>query len=236
MKRVLIFCLFALFIGLFPKMAYGSDIRLIIDGQELHYMSSPPIMMDNRVMVPARDVFERVGGIIGWHEGHRQVTVFLGDDVLVMTVGLREANLNGQSIMMPVAPVVRNDRTLIPLRFPAEAFGLDVDWCDDDRTAFVNSKDNGESQEEDDDLPGSGLPPLSGLPLIPPPSPDNEPSYEAESDKEELPWEGAPNELPPPGATIITPEDNDPDLARSVSTAPIQTIPHPSLDQKYRLD
>ncbi|MCL2216099.1 MAG: N-acetylmuramoyl-L-alanine amidase family protein [Defluviitaleaceae bacterium] len=234
MKRILIVLIF-IFAVAFPITVYGADIRLVIDGQEIHNLSAPPVMVDERVMVPARDVFERVGGVVGWHGGHRQVSVFHGDDVLVMTVGLREARLNGESIMMQLAPIMVNDRTLIPLRFPAEAFGLCVDWCNETRTAIVNSQGDENGNE-------SLLPPISEIPIIPlppqngyangmpiitlPPS-GGEPGDEIYvSDKEELPWEGAPNELPPPGVTVATPEYN-PDLAIDVSTAPIQTIPHP---------
>ncbi|MCL2839788.1 MAG: N-acetylmuramoyl-L-alanine amidase family protein [Defluviitaleaceae bacterium] len=219
LKLLLIYTLAMIFVSLFPVVAYGTNIRLIIDGQEVHNMSASPVIIDDRVMVPARDVFERVGGVIGWHEGHRQVTVRYADDVLVMTVGLREARLNGQSIMMQVAPIVIDDRTLIPLRFPAEAFGLDVDWCETTRSAIINSDGeyNGNGDENGTEI----------IPLPPSTVPNEPPNNIYESDKDELPWEGAPNELPPPNAILVAPEGNDLNLARSVSTTPITTVSHP---------
>jgi len=114
-------------------------VRLIIDNQEMTGLDTPPLILQNRVMVPARAVFERVGGIVDWIEARRQITVRIGGDTLIMNVGQTQAQLNGQPIMMEVAPVILGGRTLIPLRFPAEAFGFDVAWDHVGRAAVLHS-------------------------------------------------------------------------------------------------
>jgi len=116
-----------------------SQVRLVVDGNELFGLDSPPIILNNRVMVPARAVFERVGGRVEWNYLHRQITVHYGSDILVMTVGQTQAVLNGRGIAMEVPPVILNDRTLIPLRFPAEAFGFDVAWDHVGRAAILHA-------------------------------------------------------------------------------------------------
>ena len=170
MKKLVSLSLFALFTALFSISTYASSARLIIDNREILELPSPPVIQNDRVLVPARAVFEEMGGVVGWHANNRQVTVFHGDNVLVMTIGSRSATLNGQQINMPVSPSIINDSTMIPLRFPAEAFGFDVDWDPTENAAIVNSPINGESEEPPVEEPPTQEPPVQNPPVQNPPS------------------------------------------------------------------
>lgn len=210
LKKHLYLGIFALILASMPVFTYGMDtpVRLILDGNELYDLREPPVIVNDRILVPFRDVFERVGGIVGWHSVHRQVSLFYGDDVLVLTIDETNANLNGNFIQMHTSPIIYNGRAMVPLRFPAEVFGFDVHWDASKRAAILNSPGNGNSAIE-----------------------TTEPSYEYEqdeSDKVDVPWKGTPDgeTLPPPGATIVQGKNN-PNLARNVSSSTIQTIPHP---------
>jgi hypothetical protein len=48
--------------------------------------------------------------------------------VLVLTIGSTIATKNGATVYLDTAPVITNGRTLVPLRFIAEAFGIDPLW------------------------------------------------------------------------------------------------------------
>ncbi|MCX6063923.1 MAG: stalk domain-containing protein, partial [Caldiserica bacterium] len=48
--------------------------------------------------------------------------------VLVLTIGSTIATKNGATVYLDTAPVITNGRTLVPLRFIAEAFGIDPIW------------------------------------------------------------------------------------------------------------
>ncbi|MCX6063916.1 MAG: stalk domain-containing protein, partial [Caldiserica bacterium] len=48
--------------------------------------------------------------------------------VLVLTIGSTIATKNGGTVYLDTAPVITNGRTLVPLRFIAEAFGIDPIW------------------------------------------------------------------------------------------------------------
>ena len=182
MKRVMYILMVAVMLAaILPSRTEAiPTVRLIIDNHEISGLDTPPLILQNRVMVPARAVFERVGGVVDWNETSRQITVHLGGDTLHMTVGQTQAQINGNAISMEVPPVILGGRTLIPLRFPAEAFGFDVAWDHVGRAAILHSP-LGE-REQNTHL----------VDLASPQSPQN-----------------------------------DPTLARDVSTAPIVSIPHP---------
>ncbi|MCL2224518.1 MAG: N-acetylmuramoyl-L-alanine amidase family protein [Defluviitaleaceae bacterium] len=228
-----------------PSVAYAGavPVRLVIDGAEVPYLSAPPIILNDRTLVPVREVFERVGGVVGWHAAHRQVSLFYGYNVLVLTIDELNANLNGNLIEMDIPAIIYNDRTMVPLRFPSEVFGFEVDWDDENRAAIVNSTGNGAAngvaQEADEpevlyafiefpEFPDSANAPLIQDELDEQPQdnyPPNESEYEDNSNKEDLPWDGTVGELPPPGTVVTTDEDSA--LARDISTSAIQTISFP---------
>ena len=57
-----------------------------------------------------------------------------------MTVGKKNFTFAGENRTMDTTPVIKNNRTLVPLRFLMEAYGAEVTWDDAARTAMVNYK------------------------------------------------------------------------------------------------
>lgn len=47
---------------------------------------------------------------------------------ITLTIGNKQATINGQSTALQTSPVVRNNTTLVPLRFIATSMGAEVDW------------------------------------------------------------------------------------------------------------
>ncbi len=69
--------------------------------------------------------------------------MFLSRKTVVLTVGNEKASINGKRFAIdgnhPVTPLIENDRTLVPARFIAEAFGASVDYVDD--TVIIRYQD-----------------------------------------------------------------------------------------------
>ena len=48
--------------------------------------------------------------------------------------------VNNKAISFPdQKPIIQNERTLVPIRFVAEALGYDVDWNEQDNTAVIDN-------------------------------------------------------------------------------------------------
>ncbi|MBQ9134406.1 MAG: exo-alpha-sialidase [Clostridia bacterium] len=58
---------------------------------------------------------------------------------LKMTVGKTEYTVNGEKKTMDVAPIIRNSRTMLPVRYVAEALGATVVWDGDTSTATITT-------------------------------------------------------------------------------------------------
>ena len=61
--------------------------------------------------------------------------------VMVLTIGEADATINGETVTNDVAPVIVNDRTMLPIRFVAEAFGATVEWDEEIRAVNVTLGD-----------------------------------------------------------------------------------------------
>ena len=97
-----------------------------------------PYIREGRTLVPVRFIAEALGLQVGW-DGATQTVTLAGQIAsadgsqlvpltVLITVGQRTATVNGQPRQLEVAAEITGGRTFLPLRFVAEAFGLQVDW------------------------------------------------------------------------------------------------------------
>lgn len=62
------------------------------------------------------------------------------EEQFVLTIGEKEANVFGEIKTNDVAPVIVNDRTMLPARFVAENLGAEVEWDEEKRLVTVTGK------------------------------------------------------------------------------------------------
>ena len=126
---------------------------LIIDGKKVEYNLSPislyvnkqlvqtkvmePIQLDNRVLVPAREVFESMGAKVQWDNILKQVTVEYKNQTIVLVVNQTEATINGVKVSMDVPGKIINDKVMIPIRFVSEGIGMKVHWDSANRAVWI---------------------------------------------------------------------------------------------------
>ncbi len=56
---------------------------------------------------------------------------------ITLTIGFLNATVNGETIINDVAPVIRNGRTMLPIRFIADALGAKVEWDDEAKKVTI---------------------------------------------------------------------------------------------------
>src|SRR5690606_27949634 len=87
-----------------------------------------PVNVNDRVFVPFRAIFEKMGADVAWDEATRTVTATRGDTTVQLVIGSTTARVNGQARTLDAAPFIQDGRTLVPLRFVSEAFGAEVEY------------------------------------------------------------------------------------------------------------
>lgn len=101
--------------------------RVHLNGQPLA-TSVAPVVSNGRTLVPMRDIFEALGATVNWNAATRNITARRGTTDVGLQIANRTARVNGQTVMLDQAPLIRRGSTLVPLRFVSEAMGANVNW------------------------------------------------------------------------------------------------------------
>lgn len=123
----------AVAVALNPQPEPPVEIKgiIIVNGSPLVSDVSPVIVQD-RTMVPLRAIFEALGATLEWNAADRSVIATKGSLSVWLQVGSNIAAIIGDSgrveKSLDVAPLIYNNRTLVPLRFVSEAMGAIVQW------------------------------------------------------------------------------------------------------------
>ena len=140
MKRFLAL-LMALAVILFTlslPISASDEIKVMLDGKEISF-DVPPQIINGRTMVPIRAVFEALGATLEWNAATRTAKATIDDYVVECTIDSKTMTACGEKIEMDVAPLIVDGRTLMPIRYAAEAFSCKVGWAEPIRTAFITS-------------------------------------------------------------------------------------------------
>lgn len=86
-----------------------------------------PFLYNNNFMVPLRSTVESLGGKIKY-ENPNDIQIFIGQDIIKLRLNYRSFTFNNQLHYLPVAPILKNQQTMIPVRSIAQLLGAKVDW------------------------------------------------------------------------------------------------------------
>lgn len=118
-----------------------AGISVQLDGQTLTFSDAAPEARDGRTFLPVRAVFEAMGAQVSYDAASGAVTAVRDGTTVTMTLGSTEASVTMDGITTPVvmdvAPYAHDNRTYVPVRFAAQAFGCIVGWDADDRTVIL---------------------------------------------------------------------------------------------------
>lgn len=120
----------------------GPEISLVLNGENFEIQENlmPPIVLDNRTLVPAREVFETLGGTVEWDSKEKRVDVELGSKTISLWIDNTEAKIDGNIVTTDVPAKIINSKTMVPARFISEQAGLtvDSDWTEEVKKVFID--------------------------------------------------------------------------------------------------
>ncbi|MFE3576185.1 stalk domain-containing protein [Lysinibacillus sp. NPDC059133] len=113
-------------------------ITIYVDGVQLK-TDQPPVMVQGRVMLPLRAIFEALDAYVDWDRKNQTVTGIKGGTTVVLKIKSKVATINGERVTLDVPAQIINGRTMVPVRFVSEALGQDVDWNSYNQIVSINS-------------------------------------------------------------------------------------------------
>ena len=118
----------------------NNTISLYINNKLIDTTAMPPVNLDGRVVVPAREVFEPMGSIVEWKPEEKKAYVLYQETLLVLEVGKKEAWLNGKVMPLDMPAQIINGKIMLPIRFVSETMGFDVLWQEMTQSIYVASQ------------------------------------------------------------------------------------------------
>ena len=117
------------------------QVEYTINGVEMT-MDVAPYLKNDRTYLPIRFAANVCGVAdenIMWNQAEQSVVLIKGDRVVKMVIGSNTMLINGVPFVMDVAPeLVDPGRTMLPVRWVAQALGCTVDWDETTQTVTIN--------------------------------------------------------------------------------------------------
>jgi len=124
--------------------ANGGLIKISLNGQ---YISSDvaPVIENSTTLVPVRVISEKLGAEVDWNNQNRTVAIKTSEKQIQLSIGSKQAAINSNAgsnaAQLDVAPFIKEEKTMVPLRFIAEELGLKVNWDNAQRTISLTSSE-----------------------------------------------------------------------------------------------
>jgi outer membrane protein assembly factor BamB len=122
-----------------PYMTVNGEKKEVDPGRG----TAPIIIAEwSRTVLPIRAIVEALGGTISWDGKERKVTILFYGNVINLWIDKNSAEVNGKYYLIDsgnpdVTPIIKNSRTMVPVRFVAEAMGCTVKWNPDTKEITI---------------------------------------------------------------------------------------------------
>lgn len=117
-----------------PFLAHAAAVTIQVNGSTVSF-DQPPIERGGRVYVPLRGVFERLGASVVY--ANRVINATGNGHNISLRIGSSNATVDGQNVGLDSPPFLVGSRTLVPLRFVAQALGATVNYNGSNRVVSI---------------------------------------------------------------------------------------------------
>ena len=146
-KKALCLCVIMLIILSTAAIAKEEPVKIYIN-KGIIPSDQPPIIKNSRVLVPIRVIAEQLGADVSYDSGEKRVNINKDDISMTLVIGDDTIWYSDKEKSGPVAidvpAMIKNGRTMVPLRAVAELFDMNVKW--DERKRAVYLGNNTENQ------------------------------------------------------------------------------------------
>lgn len=138
MKRLLLTIFIVFYLFIIPIYANG-EIKVNLNEKEIVFDVEPRII-EGRTMVPMRNIFEQLGCQVEWFADKAMIQVYSSYPTIELYISNKKAFIGSDEKVLDVPPLIVNGRTLVPLRFIAEALYKNVSYDEKSRTVDITDR------------------------------------------------------------------------------------------------
>src|SRR5690606_924081 len=108
-----------------------------LDGENLYFQQQGALNVNGSIMVPMRELFEKLGAKIEWNSSIKTIKAQKNDTKISITINSDTATVNGKKVALSEPAKVINGATMVPLRFVSESLGSKVYWYNEISTVVI---------------------------------------------------------------------------------------------------
>ncbi|WP_255298402.1 stalk domain-containing protein [Brevibacillus dissolubilis] len=112
-------------------------IQVQYNGKGLAFPDQKPLIRNSRTLVPIRPIAESLGFKVTWNNTTRTVSISKGVTNVQLVIDKATAKKNNESLTLDAPATIVNQRTMVPVRFIAEALNYAVNWDNTTRTVKI---------------------------------------------------------------------------------------------------
>lgn len=131
----LLVCLVVIFASI-PVSAAGISLKI---NDEETLLSSASTLSNESIMMPLRDMAEKLDFKVVWDENNGRVNLIKVDDVIYVYVDSNEFVMGGKTYFLPCNTVLYGSKTYSPLALFQEIAPIDINWDYDKMTLALTS-------------------------------------------------------------------------------------------------
>ena len=120
------------------ETAAPQQISVLCNGSPIIF-DQPPIIQNDRTLVPLRVIFEALDAKVDWDDSTRSVIAKREDISIKLQIGSTQLYVNDKAVTLEVSAQIIGDRTMVPVRAIAESFGADVQWVSESKTIIITT-------------------------------------------------------------------------------------------------
>jgi len=118
------------------QKASADEIKVSVNGEFISF-DQPPVMINDRTLVPLRAIFEKLGAKVIWNDSSQSVDAIRDETTVSLAIGGTDMYVNGEVKILDVPAQLIGGRTLVPVRAISEAFGCSVVWIEETQTVQI---------------------------------------------------------------------------------------------------
>jgi hypothetical protein len=145
-SKLSIFALVIILVLSSVVVCFGADpdgITVQYNGENVVFEDAKPKIIDNRTMVPFRQILETMGAEVSYDKAAKTVSAVTDDLEIKFAVGSKDIHVTKDGVttikQTDVAPLIdkTTNRTYVAARFIAESMGNFVGWDHENKTAII---------------------------------------------------------------------------------------------------
>ncbi len=111
-----------------PTVASSKEVELYLNGRFVSLRENSIYIEEGNTMVPLRFVTELLGGRVQYDKFTKKISIKKDEKSIELEIDLPKALVNNKEIELPLKPTLKENITMVPLRFVSEALEVYIKY------------------------------------------------------------------------------------------------------------